>query len=377
MSTNFDPNQDDWKLDAVAPSLSYELDDAEWMLLNVYADGEATPEEAAQAEALLRSDARIARAYTLITTASQVAQSQPEVEPPAALRASIQAATTGRKTLSQRIRVALDRLQAAFAPAPSRLVLAGGACAGILLLALFANSGHHRLPIIRPTATYNIARNNPPIRTNPHQPETNRTPDRPHGVHSIPPRIEHSNGIVEQLALNATPGDHLQNVEHPGNFARPHHDGVKVARHKYDNNPMNIARVTQRPHHMERHEDSDYKFNILPNMDREFQTHLTPTTTVVDNTTADNSPKSDAGTAPAAVPTAPHLESAVATSTSPAPRLVHVARLTQLPTDTRRFLPTADIRRAMEARHLNLNTVALENVRHGQVSVSLINLGFN
>src|SRR5689334_18888451 len=75
-----------------------EGDEALWTLLSVYADGEATPEEAAQVEALLRSDPTYAREFSFLQMSAETIQTIGEVEPPLSLRDSILATTTRRKT---------------------------------------------------------------------------------------------------------------------------------------------------------------------------------------------------------------------------------------------------------------------------------------
>ena len=122
-----------------APAASHPTmeDDAVWELLSVYADGEASPAEAAQIEALLRSDSSLAREFAFLKNASQIVQSIPDVMPPDSLRDAIFASTIHRPTLMQRL--------AAFAPNFTRYALPVGglAAAATLALAFWPHSAVH------------------------------------------------------------------------------------------------------------------------------------------------------------------------------------------------------------------------------------------
>lgn len=118
--------------------LMEDADDAIWTLLSVYADGEATPEEAAEVEALLKSDPALARELSFLQMSAETVHSLAEVEPPACLTDSILNATTRRKTMAQRLRAWRSSLAAAFAPGNTlRYTFTGGAVAAGLLAVLF------------------------------------------------------------------------------------------------------------------------------------------------------------------------------------------------------------------------------------------------
>src|SRR5579883_1539721 len=107
-------------------------DEALWELLSVYADGEASPEEAARAESLLRSDAAVAQKFEFLQWASRAAQSVDEVEPPASLRESILATTSHRPTLARRLAAAWSEMRAG----AGRYALPVGALAAASVLAV-------------------------------------------------------------------------------------------------------------------------------------------------------------------------------------------------------------------------------------------------
>ena len=105
-------------------------DDSLWELLSVYADGEATPAEAAQIESLLRSDSALKREFDFMRLASSFVAAEPEIAPPAELRDRIFAATVARPTLRRQLARAWADFAASLTP---RYALAGG-LAGIALL---------------------------------------------------------------------------------------------------------------------------------------------------------------------------------------------------------------------------------------------------
>jgi hypothetical protein len=73
-----------------------------WELLSTYADGEATPEEIQQVEALLAADPHLAQELRFLTSTHTLTATTPEVEPPLTLRSQILSATSQRPTLRKR-----------------------------------------------------------------------------------------------------------------------------------------------------------------------------------------------------------------------------------------------------------------------------------
>ncbi len=101
-------------------------EDALWDLLYLYADGEASPAECAEAEALLSSSAEWKERYAMMAHISSTAAATPMLEPPASLRAAIRSATTMRPT-------PVSRLQYLFRSWRLAPVLGAAACAAALV----------------------------------------------------------------------------------------------------------------------------------------------------------------------------------------------------------------------------------------------------
>ena len=80
-----------------------EGDEAIWDLISLYVDGEATPEQVAQVETLLKSDPTYARDLEFLRATGSAVHSFVEIEPPATLRDSILNATTRRPSLTTRL----------------------------------------------------------------------------------------------------------------------------------------------------------------------------------------------------------------------------------------------------------------------------------
>ena len=105
-----------------------------WELLSLYADGEASQEEAAQVERMLRHDAEYARAYTFMQKAGGAIRTIVEIEPPAHLRDAILAKTTRKPTLARRAAVVFGAFRAQLAAPVGRLAFAGGGLAAAALV---------------------------------------------------------------------------------------------------------------------------------------------------------------------------------------------------------------------------------------------------
>jgi len=115
-------------------------DDALWMLLNTYADGEATEEEILRVESLLNSRPDVAREFSFLELTSHSVREFADVEPPVAMTNAIFAATARRKTFAHRLRAWWSQAGAAFGPAPLRF--AGLALAsGVLVIVLWPRHG--------------------------------------------------------------------------------------------------------------------------------------------------------------------------------------------------------------------------------------------
>ncbi len=155
--------------DQLDKSFSPDDGDEMWDLLNVYADGEASPEEAARVEEMLRSDASYAKQFNFVKSAAAAVQSFSELDPPSSLRDAILASTTQRVSWASRLVWLRDAVQRSLAPRYATS-LAGLAAAGLLAFvvvqhnagrspngnvaettdirqpSVVANSGHGQLP---------------------------------------------------------------------------------------------------------------------------------------------------------------------------------------------------------------------------------------
>lgn len=116
-----------------------ENDNVLWELLNVYADGEATPEEAARVEELLRSDPAYARQFEFVRMASDSAKSYVEIEPPAALCDTILAATVRKQTFATRLAFGWHSFRRSLAPRYA-VPLAGAAAAVLVAVLLWPHN---------------------------------------------------------------------------------------------------------------------------------------------------------------------------------------------------------------------------------------------
>ena len=112
-------------------------DDALWMLLNTYADGEATSEEIQRVERLLGMHPAVAREFSFLQLTSHSVREFTDIDPPIAMTDAIFAATTRRKTLAQRFRGWLAGGVAAMGPAPIRWS-AGALAAGVLAVVVWS-----------------------------------------------------------------------------------------------------------------------------------------------------------------------------------------------------------------------------------------------
>jgi len=141
-------------------------DDALWMLLNSYADGEATPEEILQVETILRTHPEVSRDFAFLQLTSESVREFTEIEPPVSLSGAIFAATTHRITWKQRAAAWLTQFGRTLAPAPLRFGLVGGAlAAGVLAFVLWPRHNVH--PVSQPVTAQNtspaIIQSHPPI----------------------------------------------------------------------------------------------------------------------------------------------------------------------------------------------------------------------
>lgn len=126
-------------MDALFNGEILEADERIWMLLSLYNDGEASPEEAAEVEQMLQNDAAYASAHAFMQQAGGAIRTISEIEPPANLCDAILAKTSRRPTFAQRVAHTLAAMRSRFALPTfhpvGRMALAGGGLATVALAA--------------------------------------------------------------------------------------------------------------------------------------------------------------------------------------------------------------------------------------------------
>ncbi|MGC8666722.1 MAG: zf-HC2 domain-containing protein [Chthonomonadales bacterium] len=159
-----------------------------WLLLSVYADGEATDEERAEVEAHVAQCRECSEALEMMQASSMALASVAEVEPPAELRASILAATVNRPSLAERV-AQLLRVQPAFRQMRYAALAGAGAAAAIALTVLV------RRPA--PMTLRAVLTNRPPVIIS----EAPAQPAQPHRVAVAPKPLNR----VRVASSTATP----------------------------------------------------------------------------------------------------------------------------------------------------------------------------
>src|SRR5579872_2401611 len=149
-SNGFEPD------DAIVPA-ELDGDDALWMLLNAYADGEASAEETAYVESIIRTNPAIAREFRFLELTADSVRQFGEIDPPDSLADSIFAATARRKTLFQRVCAVWTKTGAIFEPAPLRIA-ATALASGILVMVMWSKFGPQR-HALRPETSGSVAIN--------------------------------------------------------------------------------------------------------------------------------------------------------------------------------------------------------------------------
>jgi len=217
-------------------------DDTLWMLLNTYADGEASTEEALYVESLIRSYPRVARELSFLQLTADSVREFGEVEPPEALSSAIFARTARQKTLSRRMAAWWARTVPAFGPAPLRI---GAAVLASSILAVALWSRHNGVRPFQSQSGSPIIVQNVPNRSN--APKLAAVPVKPHHAEAhvsqsrlpLGPMYSNPTALTEAKAPAAV--THLQNavvktVEHPVQV-------VKASAAPTDNHRGDSARI--------------------------------------------------------------------------------------------------------------------------------------
>ena len=117
-------------------------DDMIWNALSAYSDGEATPEEVAQVEAMLRSNPSFANELSFLQMSGESARDFIEVEPPARMTDAILSKTSHRITFAKRIQNWVSDRTTVLLPVTYRYGFAGSAAALLIVcgVALYRNA---------------------------------------------------------------------------------------------------------------------------------------------------------------------------------------------------------------------------------------------
>jgi hypothetical protein len=383
---SYPPRQPDF---GPEPLSSDQEDDALWDMLSAYVDGEATPEEAAHVEAMLRTDPAYARQREFLQMTAESARSYVEIEPPESLRAAIFAATTHRPTLARRLAAGWSDLRRALAPGALRYGLPAGALAAAAVLVVAFWPHHSAVSIVKPLPTETLAQNQPA---------------------SPPPHISsHRNG-QHGVKRKETPTQLVYNKSEPTvkeTWAQKHrgeeHPRLMTADARSIEQPSKVspANLVKPPkikyifphpgiHHPKPDAADDMEavaYRSKPGMDEINQrlawakdSNASQDPALTDNTNTPSVASADAekngGTA-----TAPQNS-----PTSKAPPASHYAGLTpgrmghllreQLPPDPHLILTNADLKRQREAATLGYGRDALQSIQRGQATVALLSSKF-
>jgi hypothetical protein len=346
-------------------------DDALWQLLSVYLDGETTPEETAQVEAMLRDDPAYARDFAFLKMASVSVQSLPEVEPPAFLRDSIFAATSHRPTFARRVAAALLGCRQALVPAIVRYALPTGAVAAAAILAVvfWQRNATAPGPHVPAGTSVPLVKASPPPRPVPANPEP--APEIPNDL----PRRSEGPNILRRMAAAAqaldvkvkAPAAAPEPTERRGNrlianaVVTPKRDPAKSAKVVP---PLHPA-VQPQP------QDSGTQvvFAKLPMMDdinqRPVLTMANAGLDTPEVRTADT--ESPTSTQPAAA-----SNSAISTDAVTPPRRRWIRHLAiPQPPNSNLLLTSADMRRERNAEMLGYSPDVVENIHRREAGVSI------
>jgi hypothetical protein len=367
-------------------------DEAIWDLLSVYADGEATPEEAARVEALQHRQPSITGELAFLRRTTDAVRTLAEVEPPYSLRTAIYAATTQRPTLARRIGNAWQRICPSFAAPSFRYTLAGGACAAAGLAALLllphGHPGNHSPvnPAVKTVVAFN---NNSKSQSSVAPPVQREKPQTPTIRLAIPTKLPASRSLVQntlrhsvehadnghadeillttlgnmerqsaRMALNSAKQAHTVNAKK--GLIRPQLAALR------DSNTQKIGKVDQNVA-----DNQSSQFSPRPKMDQEYQR---VTLAMVSNKGSDDSLGANIDSSHDAPTPAPPVVSAAdnAGGVDNAPKHVIHVSLSQLPPDARHYLTTADIKKELDARNLGFSRTTLEGIKRSEATVALI-----
>jgi len=360
MPTRFNDQTKDQIIDDFGP----DCNDEAWELLNIYADGEASPEQAAHVEDLLKSDALYARQLSFMRTASAAVQSFVEVDPPSSLRDAILASTSQRITWAANLVVLRDAIRTSLRPRFATS-LAGLAAAGLLALVLVQHGTN------RPN---NMNNGNPVLHA------------APSSSYAAAEVRDFTENVDPSLDLSSSAPSVISNVERP--HASNPRTQLAIARPHLDRNsprPSLINLSAAEPEAtVRRHEDGSgvaVAAAYRPDMDAQFErnpgTVAQPSTQPVEIPGEDvRIADSDPMPAPASVRAVGSVDSVMMASNAPAAKHIIVARLTALPPDPNQVLTRADMARNRAVLPSGYDRSALSSMESKAPSISFLHGSF-
>lgn len=384
-----------------------DADDLMWELLSLYVDGEASPDEAAQVEQMLRHDAEYARAYSFLNQTGHAVRAIVEVEPPAFLRDAILAKTSHRLTFAKRLSAAMTTLRAQLAlPPMGRLALAGGSLAACALLvgvwtARSAGNGNSA-PVVAeaalpsntsvaaapapsfssssvaknveahpetetprefvvvpsfPNTRSAIAKVTPaPAKTSPVKLNVDLTLLRPE------PSLAVWNATAENKAKTSVASSPKTGASTSGTWS----SGKQIARsmptHKWSQSPGNPVGTG---------DSNVITQNVSPMMDDNVQ-HRQPPMMLASLKTDDDLDKKDVVTSNGDGSGTTTSAGSTDTDTPPKGTIVGKLQLSKLPPAARHLQTAADIQRIQEARNMSFTATAMEGMQRRDADLSVI-----
>lgn len=392
MSAEFNPNNL-LSASSAQPSAMADADDLMWELLSLYADGEASPDEAAQVEQMLRHDAEYARAYSFMQQTNSVVRAIVEVEPPAFLREAILAKTSHRLTFAQRLAAGLATLRTQLAPAHTgRWALAGGSLAACaLLIGVFTARPANNVDNSTTAPAADLAKASP-AQTVPNSPAIPTDVNALHPPIAVPqdaiartntaPKIivSASQSKAVKIDLTGLPSepritppilaaaDKTKTASTFGTKTNgtllPGKPGNKVA----EANPRKPLQPSGNPGRMVSESGADTQ-NVSPMMDANVQHQqvamMTPDIRHDDDLDRDVITSSESGSAAMPAVASTDMDSA------PRGRLVGKLQLSKLPPAARHLQTAADIQRIQEARNMGYAATAMDGMQRREADVAL------
>ncbi len=386
-----------------------DADDLMWELLSLYVDGEASPDEAAQVEQMLRHDAEYARAYSFLNQTGHAVRAIVEVEPPAFLRDAILAKTSHRLTFAKRLSAAMTTLRAQLAlPPMGRLALAGGSLAACALLvgvwtARSAGNGNSA-PVMSEAASQpntSVAAAPAPLVSSSSvaknveaHPET-ETPRESAAVPSVPD----GKSAIAKLTpapVNALPAEvKIDKIDMKQLRSEPPIAAWNVGTADKTKSPATPSAKTNGPVFGKRSDrviasnDKQYKIpqppykqggfagdsnvitqNVSPMMDDNVQ-HRQPPMMLASLKTDDDLDKKDVVTSNGDGSASTTVAS-TDTDTPPKGTIVGKLQLSKLPPASRHLQTAADIQRIQEARNMSFTATAMEGMQRRDADLSVI-----